>query len=173
MWNTRPPVSSAMRFSAESLVPPKIEAVAVVESAVDIVEAVDDRVRLLRCFDGLLDLVRAALILAVGDQHQHLAAHLPIELIVRRQINRVVQDGPLGMVDGRHRPGLQPADVRVHLQAVEARAKQPRRTGVVLQQLGVGAEADQERQILLAQYLPEESARPRSFSMSIRFSGWR
>ena len=45
------------------------------------------------------------------------------------------------------------------MQAIETGAQQTGRTGVVLQQLSIFAEADQERQILLAQYGAEELRR--------------
>ena len=52
------------------------EAVAHVECAIDVVEAVEDGVGALGGVDGVFDLVMATLIFAVGDQYENFAADL-------------------------------------------------------------------------------------------------
>ena len=53
-------------------------------------------------------------------------------------------------------PGPNPPTPELTLQPVQPGAQQLRRVGVVLQQLGVLAKADQKRQILLTQYASEK-----------------
>src|SRR5260370_34235219 len=122
-----------------------------IKRAIDIVEAVYYGIGPLRCLDGLLDAVRAALILAVGNQNERLPAHLSLELIGRRKHNGIVQDRPLGLVDSRDRTRMQTSNVGVHMQSLETRSQKLGGIGVVLQQLGIRSEADQKRQVLFPQ----------------------
>ncbi len=95
-------------------------------------------------------------ILAVGDQHEDLASHLSLELIGGCHVDGVVQNSPARLRNGRYRAWTEPAHAGTHLQPIQAGAQELGRVGVILQQLGVFAEADQKRQVLLAQYRSEE-----------------
>src|SRR5690348_18287260 len=51
---------------------------------------------------------------------------------------------------------MEAADIGVHAQTVESGTQELGRVGVILEQLGIGAEADEKREILLAQYGAKE-----------------
>ena len=103
-----------------------------------------------------LMLVAAALIFAVGNQHQHLASHLALELIGRGQVNGVVEDGSARLIDGGTGPGCRPPTSEFTCRPSRPLRRSLRRIGVVLQQVRIGAEADQECEILAAHNLAEE-----------------
>ena len=131
-------------------------AVPQVEPSIHVVKTINKRVGFLRGFDGLRNLVAAALVFAISDQHQNFAPHLSLKLFRGGQINGVIKDSPARLRCSGDRSRPDTADARIHLQPVQARAQQIGRVGVILQQLGILAKADQERQILFAQHGPEK-----------------
>ena len=98
----------------------------------------------------------AAGIDAVGDHDDRFAAHLALQLFVGRQVHGVIEDGPRLVLRGRHGTGVHSADRDAQPQLVEAVQKQLGRVGGILEQLGFGAEADQEGFVLLPQNVREE-----------------
>ena len=115
--------------------------------------------------DGFADLVRTALIVAVGQDDHGLAAGLLIHLLVRGHVDGVVEQGAFGCpVDG-HRAAADAGNSAgaiaargVDLGLVHGTGQQARAVGVVLQQIDVHIEGDQEGLVFLAQHLLQEAA---------------
>src|SRR5689334_19547504 len=61
-----------------------------VGAGIVILDAVDHGVGLLRGLDRLFDGEAAPLVHAVGDDHDYFAAHLALQLLVRREVDRIV-----------------------------------------------------------------------------------
>jgi hypothetical protein len=121
-----------------------------------VVDAVDDGVGLLGGLDGLVAGHAAALVHAIGDDDDDFAAHLGFQLFAGGQVNGVVEHGAAGIANSGHGPRRNAADAGTDAQLIEPLTQQPRGAGVVLQQFGFFAEADEEGFVLLTQDLGEE-----------------
>ena len=88
-----------------------------------------------------------------------------LQLVVRRQVDGVVEHRAARLADGRHRTGMEPLHAGAGPQLAQPLGQQPRAVGVILQQLGLFAEADQEGFVLLAQHLGEELRRGAAFDL--------
>src|SRR5271166_6088962 len=77
-----------------------------VEAPVSNEDDVADRVSLLRGFNSLLDLQTASLVFAVGEDDHRLAPDFVLQLLVRAEINCVVEQGT-ARVGGRNRSSAQ------------------------------------------------------------------
>ena len=86
------------------------EAAATIGAGIAVVNAVDHRVRQLGLANGLVSGLAAALIDAVGDHHDDLAARFALEALIRGQVDRVPQHRAGLVLRRRDRSRMQPAD---------------------------------------------------------------
>ncbi len=90
-----------------------------VGSPIDVVDAVDNGVGLMRSFQGLTQFHAASHIHPVGDEDDRLAAHFAFQLLIGCQVYGIKQDGAPGLADGGHRAGMQSANSRIHLESIQ------------------------------------------------------
>src|SRR5205807_1479616 len=95
----------------------------------------------------------AARVDTVRDQHDRLSSHVPPQPVVGGQVNGIVENRPRLVLHGGYRSRVQAAHRYAQAQLIESLLQQARRISRVLEQLGFGAELDQERLVLLAQNL--------------------
>src|ERR1039457_4931907 len=125
-------------------------------AGIGILDAIDDGVGLLGGHDGFFFSEPAAFVNAIGDDDDHFAAHLLLQLIVGGQIDGVIEDRAARAAGGGNGARAEAADAGTHAQIVHGVGEQAGGAGVVLQQLGLFAEADEESFVLLLQDLGEE-----------------
>ncbi len=160
-----PPARLVAHLAELAFSAPAAEPEWAVGSGVGVVDAVDHRVGFLGRLDRLVPGQAASLVHSVRDHHDHFAPYLALQLLVGSEINRVVQYRTARRTNRRHRSRMDPAHPRRDAQLAQPFGQQPRRAGVILQQLGLFPKADQERQILLPQHVPEELRRRAAFDI--------
>src|ERR1019366_6588521 len=118
---------------------------------------VDDRIRLLRRFNRVLNFQPAAFILTIGEQNHRLPPYLFRQHVMRGQVHSVIKhrarrrrrgDWPTART-GQCRHG----DAGIDLHRVERPLQALHVARVVLQQTGIDVEIHDKRQIFVGQYL--------------------
>src|SRR5208283_5829761 len=133
-------------------------------STVGAEQHVDDAVRLLGGFDGVLNLQLAALVFAVGEQDHGFASDLLRQFVVRGQVDRIVKQCAFGSADGGNGAAAQSgysastAARGVDAGRVERSLERMHGAGEILQEIDIHIEAEDEGQVLVAKDLTEKVA---------------
>ena len=124
---------------------------------------IDDGIGFLGGLDGIFDFELAAFVLAVGEQNHGLAPYFLGQHFIRRKINRVVQHGAGGIVNGygaATKAGYSAAarDAAINFHFVERGLQTVNVARVILHQFGLNIEVHHERLVLVGKNLAQECA---------------